>query len=103
MNRVNYLAPADWNDALDMKTNRPDAFPLAGGTDILLQMKEGRRHVESLISLRRVQDAHALRHEEGALILGPTVKAGQLELDSRIQRGYTALAMGAHLIGMFFQ
>jgi CO/xanthine dehydrogenase FAD-binding subunit len=99
MNRINYLAPADWNEALDIKTNRPDAFPLAGGTDILLQMKEGRRRVESLISLRRVQDAHALRHEESALILGPTVKAAQLEQDSHIQSAYTALAMGAHLIG----
>jgi CO/xanthine dehydrogenase FAD-binding subunit len=99
MDRINYLAPVDWNEALNIKTNRPDAFPLAGGTDILLQMKEGRRHVESLMSLRRVQDAHALRHEEDALVLGPTVKAAQLEQDSHIQSAYTALAMGAHLIG----
>jgi len=99
MNRINYLAPADWNEALDMKTNCPDAFPLAGGTDILLQMKEGRRRVESLMSLRRIRDAHTLRDGEDALMLGPTVKAAQLEHDNHIQSAYTALAMGAHLIG----
>ena len=99
MNRIDYLAPLDWGEALRMKANRPDAFPLAGGTDILLQMKEGRRHAESLMSLRRIHDAHVLKHTDDALTLGPAVKAAHLEHDSDIQNAYTALAMGAHLIG----
>lgn len=99
MNRIDYLAPGDWGEALHMKANRPDAYPLAGGTDILLQMKEGRRHVESLLSLRRIDAAHGLRHEDDVLILGPAVKAARLEHDRGVQGAYSALAMGAHLVG----
>jgi carbon-monoxide dehydrogenase medium subunit len=82
-----------------MKANRPDTYALAGGTDILLQMKDGRRHAESLLSLRRIDDAHVMRHEDDALMLGPAVKAAQLEYDTGVQGAYTALAMGAHLVG----
>lgn len=82
-----------------MKAHRPEAHPLAGGTDILLQMKEGRRRVESLLSLRRIADAHMMRHEADALMVGPAVKAAYLEHDTDVQSAYTALAMGAHLVG----
>ena len=99
MNRIGYLVPAHWEEALQMKANKPEVFPLAGGTDILLQMKEGRRHVESLMSLRRISDAHRLGYEDETLMLGPAVKAAQLECDQHIQSAHTALAMGAHLIG----
>lgn len=99
MNRIDYLAPGDWEEALQIKASCPDAYPLAGGTDILLQMKEGRRHVKSLLSLRRIEDAHVLRHENGALMLGPAVKAARLEHDRDVQSAFTALSTGAHLIG----
>ncbi|MBN1963130.1 MAG: FAD binding domain-containing protein, partial [Anaerolineae bacterium] len=99
MNRIDYLAPLGWDEALYMKAERPDVCPLAGGTDLLLQMKEGRRHVASLMSLRRIADAHLVRHEGDALRLGPAVKVAQLEHDRAVQGAFAALAMGAHVLG----
>ncbi len=45
MKRFDYLAPNSLAEALEMLSDRPEAVPLAGGTDLLVQIKEGSRPV----------------------------------------------------------
>ncbi|MFC1975458.1 FAD binding domain-containing protein [Chloroflexota bacterium] len=98
MKRFDYLAPQNLTEALQMMADRPEAIPLAGGTDILVQMKEAQRPVEALLSLKRVPEVHQIT-QNGKLTLGAAVTAGQLATDPQIQQAYTALANGAGLIG----
>ena len=49
MKRFEYLAPESLEEALELMSDRPEAIPLAGGTDILVRMKEGDRSVEALL------------------------------------------------------
>jgi len=98
MKRFDYLAPKNLIEALEMMSDRPEATPLAGGTDILVQMKEGRRPVEALLSLKRVPEVHQYAHN-GTLTFGSAVTVGQIAANRQIQQGYTALAIGAGLIG----
>jgi carbon-monoxide dehydrogenase medium subunit len=99
MNRIDYLAPRSWIEALAMMSDRPEAHPLAGGTDLLVQMKEKRRSIKTLLSLKRIPEAHRLRYDDGMLTLGAAVTVGRISMDERIQQDFTALAMGAGLIG----
>lgn len=69
MKRFDYLIPKNLPEALAMMSDRPEAIPLAGGTDILLQMKEGQRSVEALLSLKRIPELHHRAHN-GTLTLG---------------------------------
>lgn len=98
MKRFDYLAPKNLIEALEMMTDRPEATPLAGGTDILVQMKEGHRPVEALLSLKRVPEVHQYAHN-GTLTFGSAVTVGRIAANRQIQQGYTALAIGAGLIG----
>jgi CO/xanthine dehydrogenase FAD-binding subunit len=98
MKRFDYLAPKNLTEALQMMSDRPAALPLAGGTDILVQMKEQHRPVEALLSLKRVPEVHQTA-DNGTLRLGAAVTAGQIATHRQIQEAYTALAMGAALIG----
>jgi CO/xanthine dehydrogenase FAD-binding subunit len=98
MKRFDYLIPKNLTEALQMMADRPDATPLAGGTDILVQMKEQHRPVEALLSLRRVPELHQSAHN-GTLTLGAAVTVGQIAANQQIQQDYPALAMGAGLIG----
>jgi CO/xanthine dehydrogenase FAD-binding subunit len=98
MKRFEYLAPKNLTEALQMMADWPDAAPLAGGTDILVQMKEQHRPIEALLSLRRVTELHQSAHN-GTLTLGAAVTVGQIVANQQIQQDYTALAMGAGLIG----
>jgi len=98
MKRFDYLAPKNLAEALAMMADRPEAFPLAGGTDILVQMREGQRSVKALLSLKRIPELHHQTHN-GMLALGSAVTLGQICADQQIQQQYTALSVGAGLIG----
>jgi CO/xanthine dehydrogenase FAD-binding subunit len=97
MQRFDYLAPQNLAEAIEMMSDRPEATPLAGGTDILIQMKEN-HSVEALLSLKRVAEVHQFVHN-GTLTIGSMVTVGRIAADQLIQEDYTALAIGAGLIG----
>jgi CO/xanthine dehydrogenase FAD-binding subunit len=97
MKRFDYLVPKNLTEALDIMSGRPGVVPLAGGTDILVQIKEG-RPVEALLSLRRVPEVRQCVHN-GTLTIGSAVTVGQIAANPQVQQAYAALAIGAGLIG----
>ena len=98
MKRFDYLAPKNLKEAIEMMSDHPEAIPLAGGTDLLVQMKEGHRSAQALLSLKRIPEVHQLTCN-GKLAFGSAVTVGQIAANPYIQQDYTALAMGAGLIG----
>jgi carbon-monoxide dehydrogenase medium subunit len=98
MKRFDYLAPKNLKEAIEMMSDHPEAIPLAGGTDLLVQMKEGPRSVQILLSLKRIPEVHQLACN-GKLAFGSAVAVRQIAANRQIQQDYTALAMGAGLIG----
>jgi CO/xanthine dehydrogenase FAD-binding subunit len=98
VNRFDYLAPTCLAEALAMLSDRPEVLPLAGGTDLLVQIKENRPPVEALLSLKRVSEVHQLSLN-GMLALGSAVPLDQIAAEQQIRQSYAALADGATLIG----
>ncbi|MCI0398958.1 MAG: xanthine dehydrogenase family protein subunit M [Chloroflexi bacterium] len=102
MKRFDYLTPGSLNEALEMLAQRPEAAPLAGGTNLLVQIKEDHRSETALLSLKRVSD---LNHISGgdepphALVIGAGVTMKRIAADPLIQKRYPALAAAAGLIG----
>jgi CO/xanthine dehydrogenase FAD-binding subunit len=83
---------------LEIMSDRPEAIPLAGGTDLLVEVKGGSRSVEALLSLKRLPELQRCARN-GALTLGSTVTVGQIAANPQVRQDYTALAIGAGLIG----
>ena len=98
MKRFDYLAPTSLSETVEILKERPEITPLAGGTDLLVQIKERHRAVIAVMSLKRVQEVHQSA-ENGALTIGSAVSVGQVSRNPRIQKDFTALAVGAGLIG----
>jgi len=98
MKRFDYLIPKTIPEALAMLSDRSEAIPLAGGTDILVQMKTGQRAVKALVSLKRLSELHSYSHN-GTLTLGSAVTLGQICADQQIQQEYPALSISVSLIG----
>jgi carbon-monoxide dehydrogenase medium subunit len=96
--RFDYLAPTSLNEAVGLLKDNPGITPLAGGTDLLVQIRERHRPVLALLSLKRVREVHESGNN-GLLTIGSAVTVGQISRDSEIQRKFTALAVGAGLIG----
>ncbi len=82
-----------------MLQQNPTAKPLAGGTDLLVQNKEGRRADETLLSLKRLPTLHGVSTAEQGARIGAATKVGRIAADPAIRTTFTALAAGANLIG----
>jgi aerobic carbon-monoxide dehydrogenase medium subunit len=93
-----YYVPESLIEVFDILQQVPDAQILAGGTDLLVQAKERGRSIKALVSLRRIPGLGVLS-ENGVLSVGATLSAARTAADPLISRDYTALAMGAGVIG----
>jgi CO/xanthine dehydrogenase FAD-binding subunit len=75
-----YFAPASLEEALDLLAGTKEKpLPLAGGTDILVMMKEGRLKPGGLMSLKRLKRLKEISFMGDTLAIGAGVTAGEIE------------------------
>jgi CO/xanthine dehydrogenase FAD-binding subunit len=67
---MDFLSPRSWTDALAAKAERPDATPIAGGTDIMVELNFGRRRPAALLDLTRVPELAGWQRRDGVLRVG---------------------------------
>jgi 4-hydroxybenzoyl-CoA reductase subunit beta len=81
-----------------------NVMPLAGGTDLLPNMKRRQQVPRTLMSLRHIENLHALRledsssHREHSVRLGACVTLSEIAGDPRFRNGLTALAQAASFV-----
>ena len=46
---MDFLQPKSWDDALAAKAERPDAVPISGGTDLMVDVNFDRRRPDALL------------------------------------------------------
>jgi CO/xanthine dehydrogenase FAD-binding subunit len=67
---MDVLLPHSLEQALAMKAERPEAVPLAGGTDLMVDLNFGRLRPPAIIDLGRVAELSAWGQENGHVFLG---------------------------------
>jgi carbon-monoxide dehydrogenase medium subunit len=73
---------------------------IAGGTDLVPQMKERGRHPSYVVSLNRIPELRGIEQRDGSgLRIGAAEKAWKVRTDPTVLRQYNVLAQGAGLIG----
>ncbi len=70
---VDVLMPRTLQEALEMKAARPEALPIAGGTDVMVWINFGHVRPEALIDVSGLPELHALHRENGRVFLGAGV------------------------------
>ncbi|MEZ5402512.1 MAG: xanthine dehydrogenase family protein subunit M [Bryobacteraceae bacterium] len=99
MKWFDYAAPATAADALDTLAKNPGALMLAGGTDLLVQLRTGRRETALVVDIKKIPELNALTANSGGLTLGAAVPCYVIERNSDVRRHWHALAEVAGLIG----
>jgi carbon-monoxide dehydrogenase medium subunit len=72
---------------------------LAGGTDIIVQLREGLREADAVVDIKRIPELTRLELTDAGLRLGAAVPCYQLYENDQIKRDYSALADSARIIG----
>jgi carbon-monoxide dehydrogenase medium subunit len=96
---IEYVAPQSVADAVKA-LNGPDARALAGGTDVIIQAREGRRNVGVMVDIKHVPELNELTlGKDGSLRVGAAVPCARIYSDAEVARRYPALIDAAALIG----
>ncbi len=70
---MDFLRPSTLDEALVMKAEHPDAVPIAGGTDVMVELNFDVRRPPALLDLGRVAELSTWTQENGHVRLGATV------------------------------
>jgi CO/xanthine dehydrogenase FAD-binding subunit len=75
---MEFLQPGSLAEALAAKAATPDALPIAGGTDVMVELNFARRRPETLLDLGRVRELAGWTAEGGRLRVGAGVTYADL-------------------------
>ena len=67
---MDVLTPRSLGEALRLKAELPEARPVAGGTDVLVELNFNRSRPPALLNLNEVAELRGWARENGALVLG---------------------------------
>ncbi len=77
---------------------RANAMPLAGGTDLLPNMKRRQQVPRTLMSLRHIESLNRVAQNDSGSRLGACLTLSEIVADPRFRNGLTALAQAASLV-----
>jgi CO/xanthine dehydrogenase FAD-binding subunit len=94
---VEFLQPASWAEALAAKAAHPEALPIAGGTDVMVELNFDARRPAALLDLNRVAELTEWAPDNGRIRLGAGVSYTRVidELGGQLP----GLAMASRTVG----
>ncbi len=101
MNDFEYAAATTVEEAVSLLSARGQAARiLAGGTDMIVQLREGLRTADLLVDVKKIPELTALEFSpEGGLLLGAATPCYRIYGDERLQQAYPALCDATRIIG----
>ncbi|MFN0145512.1 MAG: FAD binding domain-containing protein [Dehalococcoidia bacterium] len=100
MENFDYLAPRSLAEAYSALGNGRASLLLAGGTDVIVQLREGRKRCDQLIDLKHIPELMALRiTADGTLEAGAAVPCAVLYENAEVAKQFPAIVDAATIIG----
>jgi carbon-monoxide dehydrogenase medium subunit len=97
MPSLEYMAPTSPEEAAAFLASE-GARPLSGGTDLLVQMRSGRK-VARLVDIKRIPGAMGIRREGSGFVIGAATPCAALGEDAALVAAWPGVVEGANLIG----
>jgi CO/xanthine dehydrogenase FAD-binding subunit len=95
---VDVLSPHSLEEALRLKAERPDAVPIAGGTDVMVALNFDRLRPQALLNLNEVPELRGWSRENGTLRLGAGLTYGEA-MQEPLAELLPALAEASRTVG----
>ena len=68
---IDLFRPETLEEALALLSKHaPDGKPLAGGTNLVVELRDGHHKGKLLVDLSRLRELHGIRKENGAIVIG---------------------------------
>jgi carbon-monoxide dehydrogenase medium subunit len=97
---MRYEAPESLEGAVALLAGaRGDARVLAGGTDLLVQMRADVLEPELIVDIKRIPETRAVKEEKGGWRIGAAVTGAELKEHPRLKQVWPGVIEAANLIG----
>lgn len=93
---MDFLRPASWEEALAAKAEHPNAVPLAGGTDVMVEINFDHRRPAYLMDLGRIGELHEWEVGEHSVRLGASVP--YTKIIENLRSELPGLALASHTV-----
>ncbi|WP_414167656.1 FAD binding domain-containing protein [Streptoverticillium reticulum] len=94
---MDFLRPTGWEEALALKAEHPTAVPIAGGTDVMVEINFDHRRPQQLLDLTRIDELRAWETGEDSVRLGAAVPYARIIAQLRTE--LPGLALAARTVG----
>ncbi|NYJ07507.1 FAD binding domain-containing protein [Petropleomorpha daqingensis] len=94
---MDFLQPTTWGEALEARAEHPDALPIAGGTDVMVELNFDRRRPGALLDLGRVPELREWSADDGVVRLGAGVTYARVITELGVE--LPGLAMASRTVG----
>jgi CO/xanthine dehydrogenase FAD-binding subunit len=94
---MEFLQPTDLESALAMKAEHPDAVPIAGGTDLMVDINFDRERPAATLDLTHVSELQDIEHEVADVWIGAGVPYRRIL--ASLQAEAPGLCMAARTVG----
>jgi len=101
MHTFAYARPTTLAEAVALlEAHGPDARLLAGGTDLVIRLRNGTARPAVVIDVKRIAElCSAIRADDGRLVISAGTVMADVAADDRVRRSFPALAEAAAVVG----
>jgi CO/xanthine dehydrogenase FAD-binding subunit len=97
---MRYEAPESLDTAVALLAGaRGDARVLAGGTDLLVQMRADVLDPELIVDIKKIPETRAVAQEKGGWRVGAAVTGAELKENAALRKAWPGVVEAANLIG----
>jgi CO/xanthine dehydrogenase FAD-binding subunit len=97
---MRYEAPESLDTAVALLAGAPgDARVLAGGTDLLVQMRADVLDPELIVDIKKIPETRAVAQEKGGWRVGAAVTGAELKENAALRKAWPGVVEAANLIG----
>ena len=100
MSGLSYAAPTTVDDAVKLLAGASGiAKVLAGGTDLLVQLRSGRLKPQLIVDTKKIPGLIGIREENGGFVIGASTPGAQVEAHAGMNKAWPGLVEAMDLIG----
>jgi len=97
---MQFTAPTTVDDAIRSLTDAGGAAKiLAGGTDLLVQLRAGRVHPNLIVDIKKIPELREVKAEGGGFRIGAAVAGAELNENEAVKAAWPGVVEGLDLIG----
>lgn len=97
---MSYLIPSTISEAIEfLEKENGEARIVAGGTDLIIEKKSGKRKVDTLVDISRIEEIKNIKLENDYLVIGAAVSLTEISESELVNKYFPCLAKGAGAVG----